>query len=176
MSLEIEYELTYLAKFIPKEINKVEPKTITDYYVPETDCIHPTLRIRKNGGRLEITKKEPVSGTDSSEQNEHTIILRQDEYDDLIASRSRMASKDRYKVNIGGHMAEVDVFKDKLQGLVLIDFEFKSKEEKDAFIPPDVCLADVTQEEFIAGGILPGKTYQDIEPKLKKYGYKKLAV
>jgi hypothetical protein len=35
-------------------------------------------------------------------------------------------------------------------------------------------LADVTQEEFIAGGWLAGKKYSDIESFLNKYNYKKL--
>ena len=41
---------------------------------------------------------------------------------------------------------------------------------------PDFCLADVTQEVFIAGGMLCGKCYKDIEDDLARIGYKKLSV
>lgn len=35
-------------------------------------------------------------------------------------------------------------------------------------------LAEVTQEEFIAGGMLCGKNYDDISDKLEKFGYSKI--
>lgn len=35
-------------------------------------------------------------------------------------------------------------------------------------------LAEVTQEKFVAGGILCGKSYEDIKDDFSKYGYKKL--
>ena len=59
-------------------------------------------------------------------------------------------------------------------GLVLVDFEFTNEEEKQAFIMPDFCLADVTTEEFIAGGMLCGKSYGDIEKSLFGFGYRGL--
>jgi hypothetical protein len=35
-------------------------------------------------------------------------------------------------------------------------------------------LTDVTQEDFVAGGLLAGRTYADIELKLKQHGYTKI--
>ena len=173
--VEIEYELTYLAKQIPTEINGVKPTRVTDIYLPENSPNHPHMRIRAKGDKYELTKKEPIEGTDSSVQTEHTIALSADEYADLSANRTRSVSKDRYKVTIANRPAEVDVFCNELKGLVLIDFEFKTREEQLAFTMPDVCLVDVTQEAFIAGGILAGKSYADIEPFLAKYNYIKLS-
>ena len=65
-------------------------------------------------------------------------------------------------------------FADELKGLVLIDFEFSTENEKSTFKIPDIALADVTQEEFIAGGLLAGKTYNDISSELKRFNYKRL--
>ena len=172
--VEIEYELTFLAKGIPAQIANAIPKTITDYYLPENNSLHPHLRIRANGNSYEITKKQPVNGIDSSEQTEHTIVLTKGEYTALAKNRKRVVIKDRYNVQINGYMADVDVFKGKLAGLVLIDFEFKTSKQKQAFVAPDICLADVTQEDFIAGGILAGKSYKDISNKLKEFSYEKL--
>ncbi|NTW33981.1 MAG: hypothetical protein HGB12_15420, partial [Bacteroidetes bacterium] len=73
-------------------------------------------------------------------------------------------------------IAEVDVFQDGLKGLVLIDFEFENDVEKEIFSVPDFCLADVTAEVFIAGGVLAGKSYNDIEKELEKFSYKKLSL
>ena len=71
-------------------------------------------------------------------------------------------------------MAEVDIFKDKLEGLGVADFEFKTKEEKDKFVKPDFCSDEVTQDVYLAGGILAGGEYSKIEKHLEKYNYKKI--
>lgn len=41
---------------------------------------------------------------------------------------------------------------------------------------PDFCLADITQEDFIAGGMICGKTYADIESEVQRFGYVKIGV
>ena len=66
------------------------------------------------------------------------------------------------------------MFEEGLKGLVLVDFEFSDVDEKNKFKTSDSMLADVTPEEFIAGGMLAGKRYEDIERELKKYGYKRI--
>ena len=75
---------------------------------------------------------------------------------------------------VEGKMAEIDVFADELEGLVLIDFEFDTVEEKSTFKMPSIALADVTQEDFVAGGLLAGKTYNDIALELKRFNYKQI--
>ena len=70
----IELELTYLAKYLPRDLDRTKFKEIVDIYVPNGSD-HLTLRIRKNGDKYEITKKEPLKGKDSSIQLEQTISL-----------------------------------------------------------------------------------------------------
>ena len=70
--MEIELERTFLLKNKPKGLNKCKFLEIIDIYLP-AKVEHPILRIRKSGDRYAITKKEPISGTDSSEQSEKTI-------------------------------------------------------------------------------------------------------
>ena len=69
---------------------------------------------------------------------------------------------------------EIDIFQDKLAGLVIADFEFQTDEEMASFKMPSFCLAEVTGEEFPAGGMLAGKSYKDIEKDLSRFGYRKL--
>lgn len=168
---EIEYELTFLARALPPEISGLKPKRLVDIYIPEDMSVHPHLRLRQKGGSFEITKKQPVADKDSSTQIEITIPLEKEEFDTLATGSQRSVTKDRYKVNLAGRPAEVDVFRDKLEGLVLIDFEFASEKDKAAFKAPDICLADVTQEPFTAGGLLAGQSYTNIAAQLEKYGY-----
>ena len=136
--------------------------------------MHPTLRIRKNGDYYEITKKEPIDD-DPSHQKEETTTLTAEEFEELSGKlEGKRLRKIRYFYPFQGHTAEIDVFQDELNGLILVDFEFNSLEEKNSFSMPDFCLVDVTSEEFIAGGMLCGKNYEDIEEELKKFDYEKI--
>ncbi len=142
-------------------------------YIPQSSA-HPVLRIRKKGDSLEMTKKEPVAEGDASEQSEHTIKLTQGEYDALMSMKGKRVRKIRYAYSYNRLNAEFDVFKDDLEGLVLVDFEFKNTKVKNAFEMPDFCLADVTQDSVFAGGMICGKIYADIKDHVEGLGYKPL--
>ena len=173
MTQEIELELTFLAKELPKGVKTAKPTRIVDIYVPDTPK-HSHLRLRQKGDKYEMTKKMPITEGDASEQIEQTIPLTKDEFVALSNCSKKRVAKDRYKVKIEGKMAEIDVFMDELKGLVLMDFEFNTIDEKTAFKMPSVALADVTQEDFIAGGLLAGKTYSDIAPELERFNYRRV--
>lgn len=168
-----ELEKTYLVKYLPANFDKSPKKEICDIYIPKSHP-HPTLRIRKNGDKYEMTKKAPENEADSSIQNEYTIILSEEEYEALKNIDGLRSEKIRYYFKDGPITAEVAVFTGKLAGLVMADFEFETEKEMLEFKMPDYCLADVTQELFAAGGMLCGKSYKDIEKHLDKYGYKKI--
>ena len=170
----IELERTYLAKFIPDNLKSCEHREIIDVYIPK-ESAHPSLRLRKNGDHFEITKKEPLKEEDVSQQREQTIVLTEQEFTTLHSQlKGKKIRKIRYKLKYKNNYAEVDVFQDSLTGLILVDFEFKNNQDKNNFRMPDFCLAEVTQEEFIAGGVLCGKSYDDIKSNLDKFNYKKL--
>ncbi|MFH1978003.1 MAG: CYTH domain-containing protein [Candidatus Aenigmatarchaeota archaeon] len=168
----IEIERTFLVKKIPDltEAKKIE---MVDVYFPENSD-HPTLRLRSRGNKYEMTKKEPTSDGDASKQKEHTIPLIEEEFISLSRIPGKCVEKTRHVLEINGRTAEIDVFHGALSGLVLADFEFEKEEEKNAFEMPEFCLVDVTQELFLAGGMLCGRSYSDIEEELKKFGYEKL--
>ena len=166
-------EKTYLVSKLPKNLRRSPHREIFDIYIPVSEA-HPIMRIRKNGDRFEVTKKQPVVMNDSSEQEEHTIRLSKTEYESLSKVRGRKVRKIRYDYNYKGIKAEFDVFLDDLKGLVTVDFEFKSVKEKNRFEMPDFCLADITQDKTFAGGMLCGKKYKDIKERLAEYGYEKI--
>lgn len=171
----IELELTYLAKYLPEGLKESPSKLITDVYFPST-ANHALLRARQNGDHFEITKKDMADGTDSSHMIEHTIELTEAEFKELTAAGTKRVAKRRYQYEYQGHSAEIDVFQDDLAGLVVVDFEFTDREDQLAFKQLDFCLADVTQEAFVAGGKLAGKSYADIADDLKRYNYEALYV
>jgi CYTH domain-containing protein len=167
----IEIEKTFLARELPKGLKKCKSSEVVDIYFPK-EAKHPTIRVRKNNDKYEITKKVQLDPNDASTQKEHTISLSKEEFLTLSKIDGRRLRKIRYYYEYEGKTAEIGVFQGELKGLVLVDFEFNSAEEMNNFKMPDFCLVDVTQDEFVAGGMLCGKKYKDIEPELKKYGYK----
>jgi len=171
----IELERTFLLKYIPAGLQNSKSKEIIDLFIPK-ESRHPITRIRKNGDKLEMTKKSPVDQKDISRQREQTIILSKEEYETLMKLKGKGFRKVRYYYNFNGNEAHIDVYQDDLKGLIVADFEFDSDEEKNSFGIPDFCLVEVTQEEFLAGGMLSGKSYDDIENKLKEFGYEKLFI
>lgn len=173
MSKEIELELTYLAKELPKNLDIKNSMLIHDIYIPEEKS-HAVLRLRARGEKYEITKKEPLDGKDSSKQLETTISLTKDEFRALAKCSQKEFIKRRYFLKIEGVNAELDVYQAKLSGLVTIDFEFPSIEAMEKFKTPGIACADVSQDVVCAGGYLAGKSYNDIAPQLAKYNYKKL--
>ena len=170
----IELEKTYLAKKLPDNLKSCKCKEIIDVYIHKSSE-HPKLRLRKNGDKFELTKKEHVKDGDASHQNEQTIILTEIEFNTLNQQlEGKRVRKIRYFYDYNGRTAEFDVFQDDLVGLVVVDFEFATIEEKDIFQMPDFCLVEITQEVFVAGGMICGKIYKDIEDNLKKFEYRKL--
>lgn len=173
MATEIEFEKTYLLKSLPSGIQQARSVLIRDVYIPDTSN-HAHIRLRQSDDTFVITKKKPVSGTDSSIQYEYTIELDKDEFESMAKCSSKDFVKRRYFMELAGHPAEVDVYGEKLEGLAVLDFEFKTEEEMRNFKTPDFVLADVTQDEAIAGGFLAGKSIDEIMPLISKYNYKKL--
>ncbi len=166
-----ELELTYLVQDLPDGVKASKSKEMLDIYLPASSH-HPTLRIRRTGNKYEMTKKEPIDG-DATRQLENTIPLTEAEYKDLETLPGKRTYKTRYYYTENGIEYEVAVFTGDLAGLITADVEFKSVKEKDAFTPPAWCYADVSQETFLAGGMLCGKKYADLEKDLKKFNYKK---
>lgn len=174
MSNTIELERTFLAKYIPKEILGINPVKMKDVYVPESLDVHSRLRVRMKGDKYEITKKTLLGEGDASRQMENTIDLSSDEYLALEKTSKKSIEKHRFSTSYQGVIMEVDVFLGELLGLVLIDFEFSSIGEMEEFAKPEFCLADITQETFIAGGVLAGKNYDQINEQLMRFEYKKI--
>ena len=170
-----ELELTYLVKNLPDDVLSSPSKELLDIYIP-AKVDHPILRIRKSGDKYEITKKEPIESGDASRQLENTIPLTESEFEELANLTGKRLQKTRFYYKEGDILCEIDVFRGDLSGLILADIEFSSVAQKASFQMPSWCLADVTQEKFIAGGMICGKKYNDIVRDLSQFGYQKLTI
>ena len=169
----IEFEFTFLPKELPEGLTECHSEEMVDLYI-ENGAEHADLRVRKQGERYELTRKAPISSDDASAQREDTIVLLKEEFQSFMGATHRKVEKTRYYYDFEGVTYEFDVFSGPLKGLVTVDIEFGSEEAQQKYTLPDFCLADITQEEFIAGGMLAGKSYTDIEEKLAGFGYEAL--
>jgi CYTH domain-containing protein len=172
MSAVLEIELTFLVTRLP-DLSSCKRKEMRDVYFPAS-ALHPVLRVRQKDDSYEFTKKTQLDPNDASTQQEENVRLTKVEFDALAQGAGKEVVKTRYFYPYQDVTLEIDVFKGALQGLVLVDVEFPSQAARDAFVAPDFCAADVTQEEFIAGGMLAGKRYDDIRAQLKTLNYKPL--
>lgn len=171
----IERERTFLAKNLPQDILKHRSKEIVDVYFYNND-IASRFRLRKNGTSYEMTKKFITDPSDVSTQIEQTITLSETEFYLFNKIPGKRLRKIRYYYPHDDVTAEFDVFQDELQGLVLVEFEFRTIEEFESFKQPDFCLVEVTQEDFIAGVNLAGSSYHDIENTLNSFNYRTLGL
>jgi adenylate cyclase len=171
-NIELEIEAAYLAKRLPEGMSGAVPVRVLDIYISDDTDLLTKLRLRQKGDTYELTKKVNLDPADLSLQNEYTIPLTKEEFTKLRIAGKREVEKDRYMMAAGKHMAEIDVFQGALAGLVMIEFEFGSTDERNAFQPPAYCGSEVTQEDFVAGAYLAGKSYKDIASELEQLGYR----
>jgi CYTH domain-containing protein len=174
--VELEIEVSYLPTRLPQGLDQITPKRITDMYLSDDTDLLSKLRLRQKGDSYEMTKKVTPDPTHLSVQHEYNISLTEAEFTKLRSVHGREVIKDRYFMPLGNHTVEVDVFKGDLEGLILIEVEFSSEAQRDAFTPPEYFGADVTEENFVAGAYLAGKSYTDIQPELQRFGFQPLHV
>lgn len=170
----VETERRFLIKTLP-DLSSLKSLAIEDKMLL-TGEDHPHLRLRRKGDHLMLTKKAPKEGGTGLEMIEEIIELSEIEYQLFATLKGIGQCKTRYYVPLGKYEAELDVWHKELSGLAILEVEFPSKEEAEAFTPPEFCGQEITGTEFewLAGGKVAGKTFSDLEEKLKKLGYQKL--
>ena len=165
---ELEIEVAYMPKELPSELLSGKPVLIVDVYLSDETDLLSKLRLRQKDTVYEFTKKVNLDPDDLSIQQEYNTPLTKAEFEKLRSAGGREVVKDRYKVPLGEHTMEIDVFREKLEGLVIIEVEFKNQEAKEAFVAPDHFGNDITQENFIAGAYLAGKSLADIQSDIDR--------
>ncbi|MBR1550196.1 MAG: hypothetical protein IJ634_06110 [Bacteroidales bacterium] len=123
-------------------------------------CTSPTLRIRRMGDAYILTVKENrhSSVTTAIVNREEEFTLAEDKY---LMLRSKcegiLVSKTRYRIplgmrsEVGGQgpteqVAELDIFHSVHEGLRLVEVEFRTAEEANAFTPPAWFGEDVSND------------------------------
>ncbi len=144
----MEIEKKYLVRELPANLKDYDVYRIEQGYL----CNYPTLRIRKCNEDYILTYKR--KGSKSNKEN-HIIVNDEVELElnetSYLKLREKidynLVVKDRYAIPLeDGLVAEMDIFKEQLSGLVLVEVEFKDEQQGQDFIPPSWFGEDVSED------------------------------
>lgn len=141
MGMEIEKK--FIPKEIPKDLTQFEHHKIEQAYLNTA----PVVRIRKQDDEYYLTYK----GGGMMAREEYNLPLNAESYQHLRKKADgNIITKTRYliPINDGNLTAELDIFEDKFSGMLLVEVEFDSVEQADAFQKPDWFGEEVTHDKM----------------------------
>ena len=135
----MEIERKYLVRRLPDDLSKNEAKKIAQGYL----CTDPVVRIRRSNDNYYMTYK----GDGLMVREEYNLPLTREAYEHLLPKiDGLLIAKTRYLIPLTDRLtAELDVFEGVLSALTLVEVEFDSVEEANAFVPPEWFGEDVTE-------------------------------
>jgi len=151
----MEIEKKFLVKKLPKHLEEYEKKEIEQGYL----CTRPVVRIRKSNDSFFLTYKSgPLQevGMNTRVNQEIEVPLGKDGYYHLREKiDNHLICKTRYLIPLSdGHMGELDLFHNRLEGLYFIEVEFADQEEAKQFVPPEWFGENVSQDGRYANSFL----------------------
>ncbi len=134
----MEIERKYLVRKLPENLEQYNKKEIAQGYL----CTEPVVRIRRSNDDYYMTYK----GDGLMVREEYNLPLTQEAYEHLRPKiDGLLIAKTRYLIPLDNKLtAELDVFEEDLNGLVIVEVEFNTVEEANAFHAPDWFGKDVT--------------------------------
>ena len=101
------------------------------------------VRVRSDGTHHALT----VKGGAGLERDEVEVAIDAAAFADLWrVAGARHLEKTRHRVDLDGLTAELDLYAGALAGLAVVEVEFASRQEAEAFDPPDWFGAELTGE------------------------------
>ena len=141
MGMEIEKK--FIPKELPKNLAQFEHHKIEQAYLNTA----PVVRIRKQDNEYYLTYK----GGGMMAREEYNLPLNAESYQHLREKADgNIITKTRYliPINDGNLTAELDIFENKFSGMLLVEVEFDSVEQADAFQKPDCFGDEVTHDKM----------------------------
>jgi CYTH domain-containing protein len=124
-----EVERKFRVRALPGSLG--DPTRLRQAYVAVEGDVE--VRVRDQGG----THLLGVKGGRGIQRTEVEVEIGAAAFDELWAlAPDRRIDKARHRVAVDGHVAEVDVYAGSLEGLVVVEVEFPTREDAEAFVPP----------------------------------------
>lgn len=146
----MEIEKKFRVKQLPEHLESYEKKIIEQGYL----CTNPIVRIRRSNDDYILTYKSKFGLEEKQSQNtcisnEVEVPLNESGYEHLKTKvDDHMIAKTRYIIPLeGGLKAELDIFREHLEGLYFVEVEFPDEEAANKFIPPDWFGEDVSGDK-----------------------------
>lgn len=135
----MEIERKFVVKYLPEGIDDAPYTDIRQSYI----SVEPVIRIRKADDEYILT----IKGRGDISREEKEIFISRQEYENLRKkAETREVVKRRYFYPLeDGHTAEIDIYEGELEGFRIVEVEFGSLEEAEAFAPPDFFGKDVSR-------------------------------
>jgi CYTH domain-containing protein len=138
-----EVERKFLVLKPPADLEGRKKRSLTQGYLVITDE-GEELRLRRSDESFYQTFKAGRG----LERVEAEIELSREQFEVLWpATEGRRIVKDRYELDHGGFVIELDVYQGALAGLVIAEVEFDSREQSQHFDPPAWLGAEVTDDD-----------------------------
>ena len=150
----MEIERKFLVSVLPEGYDHHPSHQIEQAYL-STD---PVVRIRKEDDHYYLTYKS--RGLLARE--EYNLPLNQASYEHLLTKADGIVlTKQRFLIPLPGtsYTAELDIFSGHYKGLMLVEVEFETKEQANAFVPPEWFGKDVTFSGEYQNSRLASKSY-----------------
>lgn len=133
----MEIERKFLVNLRDIDLNKYKRHEIMQGYI----CKDPVIRVRLEDDNMYLT----VKGKGVLTREELNLPLSKEAFDDLIKKTDgKYIRKTRYLIPYDTHTIELDVFHEKLEGLIIAEVEFETVDASNAFIAPEWFIEDVT--------------------------------
>ena len=171
---QIELELAWLVKRLPKDLNKHKSSEIKQAYLENKDPKAKDLRIREKSGVFTQTVKRFVKNSqETGYTSEETKSLSREEFLELWNKAKKKIRKARYFYPLpDGLTAEIDIYKDNLEGLMVVEVEFPSINSYKKFYAPDWFGKEVTDSKGIYPPVIAEMTLEEVDKINKAYKQK----
>ncbi len=139
---EIERKFLLDINNIPYDFSKLNKEFIEQGYI----IYKPEIRVRSvsNKGFFMTIKGNT---DDSTVRNEIEFKISKEAYMKLMERDDiHKVRKNRYTVNEGNNLFEIDIFEGALKGLAYLEVEFNNKEEAEKFVVPSWITKEVTDD------------------------------
>jgi CYTH domain-containing protein len=161
----IERERRFLLDRLPDTSRAVKIRRIADRYIDGATLRLREMREDAGPAVFKLTQKLPMPGTGGQQGLITTMYLTEAEFGVFSGLPAKTLRKTRYSVPPFG----IDVFEERLEGLILAEAEFDSAAAADALILPSFVVREVSTDHRFTGGQLVRASRHDLQTWLSEY-------
>ena len=153
MNKEIERKFLVQVSRIPFKMEEMEYGDIIQGYISSIDKtftfrIRQTLHMTPDKVKIDEHYTQTIKSKGDKVRDEYEIELDREQFSVIWRlCNNDSVHKKRYKLPVGSHTIELDVYKNELDGLYTVEVEFETEEESDNYLVPEWFGPEVTYED-----------------------------